>query len=487
MKKQLARSATQVGEHAIVIGASISGLLLARVLSSYFTQVTLVERDQFLSRPQPRKGVPQGKHVHALLTKGATLLESLFPGLFASVVQDGSTVIDSGQDIHWFHAGYWKLQNKNGIELYCQSRPLLEWHVRKALASFPNVAFIDNCEVRGFCTNEQRTVITGVQLCKREAGAEEVSMKADLVIDASGRGSQTPNWLSALGYPQVEEETVRVDLGYASRLVKRTRVHPHGGKALIIYPIVPETKGAGYLFPVENDQWIITLAGWLKHHPPADEAGFLRYAQQLLQPDIYEEMKDAEPVTPIAIYKYPASRRLHYERMKRFPEGLLIAGDALCSFNPVYGQGMTVAALEAEVLDTYFRHHSHVDIHAPGFARSMHKRFFKLTRVPWLLATSEDLRYAQTEGKRMFGLPLLHWYIGRFFALTAVDPFICQCFYELLTMVKPLTIAAHPRVLWSVLFKKIPAKVLSANALSSLQPGEEKALVKARSFSSSSC
>jgi len=121
-----------------------------------------------------------------------------------------------------------------------------------------------------------------------------------------------------------------------------------------------------------------------------------------------------------------------------------------------------------------------VDIHALGFARSIHKMFFKLTIVPWLLATSEDLRYAETEGKRMFGLGIMHWYIGRLFALSAIDPFICQCFYELLTMMKPPTIAAHPRVLWSVLFKKIPANVLSANAISSLQPVEEKALVKAR-------
>ena len=480
MHKQLSQSGTQVGEHAIVIGASISGLLMARVLSSYFTHVTILERDQFPSGSEPRKGVPQGKHVHVLLKKGANILESLFPGLFASLVQDGSTVIDSGQDVHWFHVGYWKLQNKNGIELYCQSRPLLEWHVRKALASFPNVQFIDNCDVRGICTSEQQTLVTGVRLCKREAGAEEESLKADLVIDASGRGSQTPNWLSALSYPQVEEEAVRIDLGYASRIVKRTKVHPNGGKSIIVYPIVPVTKGAGYLFPVENDQWIITLAGWLKHHPPADEAGFLRYAQELLQPDIYEEIKDAEPVTPIAIHKYPANHRQHYEQMKHFPKKLLITGDAFCSFNPVYGQGMTVAALEAEALDTYFRRHSNVDIHALGFARSIHKMFFKLTIVPWLLATSEDLRYGETEGKRMFGLGIMHWYIGRLFALSAVDPFIYKCFYELLTMVKSPTIAAHPRVLWSVLFKKIPANVIPANALSSLQPVEEKAPVKAR-------
>jgi 2-polyprenyl-6-methoxyphenol hydroxylase-like FAD-dependent oxidoreductase len=149
-----------VGEHPIVIGASISGLLMARVLSSYFTHVTIQERDQLPSGSEPRKGVPQGRHTHALLKKGATILESLFPGLFASLVRDGSTVVDSGQDVHWFHAGYWKLQNKNDIELYCQSRPLLEWHVRKALASFPNVEFIDNCDVRGICTNEQQTLIT---------------------------------------------------------------------------------------------------------------------------------------------------------------------------------------------------------------------------------------------------------------------------------------------------------------------------------------
>jgi 2-polyprenyl-6-methoxyphenol hydroxylase-like FAD-dependent oxidoreductase len=475
MKQPLVPPAKLVGEHALVIGASISGLLMARVLSSYFRRVTLIERDSLKSGSEPRKGVPQGKHTHALLKKGATILENLFPGLFAGLVQDGSTVIDCGQDMHWFHAGLWKLQNKNGIELYCQSRPLLEWHIRKALASFPNVSFLENCDVRGFCTNEQQTLITGVRLCKREVGAEEERVIADLVIDASGRGSQTPNWLKALGYPQVEEETVRIDLGYASRLVKRTKLHPQGGKLLIVYPMVPKTKGAGYLFPIENDQWIITLAGWLRHHPPADEAGFLQYARSLLQPDIYDEIKDAESATPIAIFKYPASRRRHYERMKRFPEGLLIAGDAFCNFNPVYGQGMTVAALEAEALDAYFRQHRTVNLHTSGFARKIHTMFYHLTIVPWLLATSEDLRYAETEGKRMFGLSLMHWYIGRFFALSAVDPFVCQCFYELLTMMKPPIIAAHPRVLWNVLFKKTPV-----NVLSSLSPVEEKTLVEAR-------
>ena len=479
MNKSLAQLAPRVGEHAIVIGASFTGLLMARVLSSYFTSVTIVERDRLPDGPEPRKGVPQGKHIHVLLKRGATILESLFPGLFASLVQDGATVMDAGQDVHWFHAGYWKVQNKNGIEFSCQSRPLLEWHVRKAVASLPNVAFLENCEVRGWCTNEQQTVITGVRLCQREAGAAEERMQADLVIDASGRGSQTPRWLRALGYPPVEEEAVRIDLAYASRLVKGARLQPTAGKALIVYPLVPLTKGAGLVFPVENDQWIVTLFGWLRHHPPTDDAGFIRYTKELLQPDIYEAIKEAEPVTPIAVYNYPACHRQHYERMKRFPEGLLIAGDALCSFDPVYGQGMTVAALEAEALDTYFRRHSSVDIHAPGFARGMHKRFVKVTMVPWLLATGEDFRYAETAGKRMFGQSLMHWYVGRFFAFTAVDQFICRCFYEMLTMMKPPTIVVHPRVLWSVLFKKLPAPVIAANAISEREPVEEQALEKA--------
>jgi 2-polyprenyl-6-methoxyphenol hydroxylase-like FAD-dependent oxidoreductase len=443
------------GQHAAVIGASMAGLLVGRVLSDHFERVTIIERDYFSTRVEARKGVPQGRHVHGVLNKGASILTEFFPELFPALLAGGSSDADMVADVHWHHFGEWKAQFPSNTTVYIQSRPFLEEHVRGCLTARENVRFIDGCEVTRLCANGDHTSITGVQLRHRNGAQSEEALSADLVIDASGRGSQAPQWLTSLGYARVKEVSVKVDVGYASRVYRRPSQLPSDWKALLIYPRAPEGKRAGLILPIEGDAWMVTLAGWLRDYPPDDETGFLEYARSLPMPDLYEAIKNAEPLTPIATHKFPANRRRHYERMSRFPEGFIVVGDALCSFNPVYGQGMTVAALEASALQACLPQQLSPDTrrNAAGLAHRFQKAVAKVVNVPWLLATGEDFRYPETEGQRPAGMRLLNWYMGRVHELVASDRRATLRFYEVMNMLKPPLALFEPHILFAVLFK----------------------------------
>jgi 2-polyprenyl-6-methoxyphenol hydroxylase-like FAD-dependent oxidoreductase len=434
-------------QHALVIGASIAGLLAARVLSDYFEYVTIIERDTLPAYAQTRKGVPQGEHIHLLMGKGAQIMDSLFPWLFSALEQDGALLLSPTDDFHWFHFGAWKLQFPGPLRLHSQSRPLLEYHIRRCVAGIPNVHLLDNCTALGLVAG-QSSPVNGVRV---HYGQREESIEANLVVDASGRGSQAPAWLTTLGYPAIEETLVRVDIGYATRIYRRKAHIPL--KALGIYPWPLDKKRIGYLFPIEQDAWVVTLSGYLRDYPPIDEAGFLAFASTLARPDIFETIKDAQPLSAIAVHKFPANRWRHYERLSRMPDGLIVLGDAVCSFNPVYGQGMTVAALEAQALrdclERQVRSHSG-DL--SGFSTPFQKALASIIRVPWMFATSEDFRYAATEGKRPFGIGMLQRYTQRVCNLTATDPFATQSFYEVLNMLKPPAALFHPRILFPALF-----------------------------------
>ncbi len=443
------------GQHAVVIGASMAGLLASRVLSDHFERVTIIERDRLPEDAQARKGVPQGRHVHVLLGKGASILTDLFPDLFPALLQGGAAAVDFVADIHWHHFGVWKAQFSSEIISYTQSRPFLEQHVRDRLAARANVCFIDDSEVARLCATGDHSRITGVHLQHRNGEHREEDLSADLVIDASGRGSQAPQWLTALGYPRVEESRVKVDVGYATRIYRRPKQDAPHWKLLFISPSPPTGKRAGLIFPIEGDCWMVTLGGWLRDYPPNDEASFLDYARSLPEPSLYEAIKGAEPLTPIVTHKFPANQWRHYERLSRFPEGFVVLGDALSSFNPTYGQGMTVAALEASILNTALHQQqslrSQGDI--TGLAHRFQKAIAKVVAVPWLLATGEDFRYPETEGKRPPGTSLINWYMGRVHELAASNPRVTLRFYEVMHMLNPPTVLFAPPILFAVLFK----------------------------------
>jgi 2-polyprenyl-6-methoxyphenol hydroxylase-like FAD-dependent oxidoreductase len=443
-------------QHAVVIGGSMAGLLAARVLSDHFAQVTIIERDRLSEHVEPRKGVPQGRHVHILLMKGETILRELFPDLYAAFAQDGAVPVTSA-DLQWYDFGVWKAPSPNLIKSYCGSRPFLEQYVRRFLVARANVRFIDGCEVNRLYVNEDYTRVTGVSLVYRDAEERAADVAADLVVDASGRGSRAPQWLTSLGYGRVEETSVKVDVGYATRIYRRPSDLPLDWKLLLVYPTPPHERRGGLVFPIENDCWMVTLAGRLGEYPPNDEAGFLEYARSLPEPSLYEAIKEAEPVTPIVTYKYAANRWRHYERMARLPEGFVILGEAVCSFNPIYGQGMSVAALEAKMLDACLRDQQRRGTRndLAGFPQRFQQAIVKVVKVPWMLATGEDFRYPATEGKRPFGMRLLHWYTRRVNELTASNLLVTGRFYEVLHLLKPPTALFDPRIVWAVLRQEL--------------------------------
>ncbi|MBO0791487.1 MAG: FAD-dependent oxidoreductase, partial [Ktedonobacteraceae bacterium] len=294
------RSRQSGRHHALVIGASIAGLLAARSLADYFDQVTIVERDSLPEAPQVRKGIPQGRHVHGLLNRGMNIIGEFFPDIFQSLEADGALQLDVTKDVSWFHFGAWKQQFPGSLRMSVQSRPLLEYHVRRRLADQPNIRLLDNCEIFGLVSEAHgRTRITGACLRHHDTSNEE-DLMTNLVVDASGRGSQTPRWLTALSYPPVTETQIKIGVGYASRLYRRPEgISPN--QLLFIYPEPPETKRLGILFPIEGNAWIATLSGYAQDNPPADETGFLTFARSLARPTLYNAIKDAEPLSPIAI------------------------------------------------------------------------------------------------------------------------------------------------------------------------------------------
>ncbi len=436
--------------HAIVIGGSMAGLLAARVLSEHFERVTIIERDHWSDDAVPRKGVPQGQHVHTLLAGGAAILAEYFPDLFAALAQDGAVPLDTS-DIRRYQLGVWVAAVPGPVKVLWQSRPFLEQHVRACLAARNNVRILDACEVTRLSTNAER--ITGVVLRYRNGERREDELAANLVIDASGRGSRAPQWLASLGYGHVKETSVKIDVGYASRIYRCPAQLPTDWKVLIVLGPPPDNKRAGVIFPIEGGYWMVTLAGWLRDYPPDAAAGFLDYARSLAQPDLYEAIKEAEPITPIAVYKYNANRWRHYERMSRLPEGFIVMGDAVCGFSPVYGQGMSVAAMEAKTLDTCLREQQSWtgNTHPTSFPQRFQKAIAREIKTPWMLSTGEDLRYPGTEGHRSLGTRLFNWYMRRVIGLAASNPLVTAAFFQVWHLLKPLRSLFEPHIVRAVL------------------------------------
>jgi 2-polyprenyl-6-methoxyphenol hydroxylase-like FAD-dependent oxidoreductase len=439
-------------EHAIVIGGSIAGLLAARVLSSHFARVTVIERDSLPDDASPRKGVPQARHVHILLNRGKSILEQLFPGLFAGMGPSGTVPVDLCQDMRWLHLGILSTRAASGIISQFQSRPALEWHVRRRVKAIANVSFLERVEVVRLLREAKRNAVTGVEIRAMHANEESTSaIHGDLIIDASGRGSQTPRWLQALGYDVPKQSAVEIDFAYASRIYRRPAGFAGDWKVLICYPDPPHGKRGAYIFPIEEDCWIVTMGSRFGDRPPADEAGFMEFARSLPHPDVYEAIAGAEPLTPISTFRFPSNRRYHYEKLRRFPDRFIVLGDALCSFNPIYGQGMSVCALEAMALHRCLRRAGRGNLN--GAARHFRAQAARIVEIPWMLVTTEDYRYPQTRGWRPPLADFVNWYTRKLHELTVTDA------PTLHSLVGVMQMELHPLALYrpSILSKVIYA------------------------------
>ncbi|MDP9470108.1 MAG: FAD-dependent monooxygenase [Chloroflexota bacterium] len=447
-----------IATDAVVIGGGMAGLLAARVLADHVGRVTLLDRDRFPVVPRFRRGVPQSRHVHALLGRGLEVLEELFPGLEAELVDAGAPTIPSPRDVLWLTAAGWCRRFPPRLRLLSCSRDLLEWHIRCRVADLDNVRLMDGREAVGLLPSPEGTAVTGVRLRERggPAGdtAPDQTIPATIVIDASGRTSRAPEWLAELGYPPPAETTVDAFLGYASRAYAIPPSFAADWRGMYLQAKPPATTRAGVLLPVEGNRWMVGLVGAGRDYPPTDEEGFLAFARSLRSPMLAEIIQRAEPLSPIYGNRQTANRRRQYEHAARRLEGFVVVGDAACTFNPVYGQGMTVAALAAralaEGLDQQRRRRQ--DGNLAGFAHRVQRRVATSSATAWLMATGEDLRYPETSGARP-GLPtrLLQRYADGVLRAAMEDQRANAAFLDVLNLLAPPAALFRPGVLASVL------------------------------------
>jgi 2-polyprenyl-6-methoxyphenol hydroxylase-like FAD-dependent oxidoreductase len=417
--------------HAIVLGGSMAGMLTARVLSNHFDQVTIIERDPVTDQPESRKGQPQTRHLHVLLAGGLDVITRYFPDLPDALVAGGALVEDTTETMRWYSYGGFRKRFSMGRKGAIMSRPFLEYLIRQRVLALPHVTLVDNCAVKGLVTTPDRRRVTGVQVARRDGSDGVETLAADLVVDCTGRGSRTPQWLAQLGYAAPDESEVRVNVGYATRTYRRIPIESYTKDWILVTPEAPKETRFGAMLPIEGDRWIVAIGGWMGDHAPTDEQGFLDYARSLPVPDIYNVVSQAEPLSDIVPYKFPSSLRRHYEKLARFPQGFLVLGDAICSFNPTYGQGMTSAAMQAVELDTLLAQRQ------AGLASHFFRRAAKVVDVPWQLAVGEDFRFPETTGPKPAGIDLLNRYVSAVHRATLVDAVVGKMFIEVLNLLAP--------------------------------------------------
>lgn len=446
-------TASQTGkDHAIVMGASLAGLLAACVLSHHFQRVTLVERDHLPEGAENRKGVPQGQHLHTLLVKGEQIISRLFPGIDSDLIQAGAIRLDLADDFLWFQEGGYKPRFDSGITLFCMSRPLLERCIRRRVLAIKNLTCLQKCNVQNLVASEDRTHITGITVQQREAEASKELLEADLIVDATGRSSKSLKWLETLGYSRPKKSVVKIDVSYTTRVYQQDTALLPDVKGILTFPAPPHGKRSGALAPIEGERWMVTLAGWLGERAPAHEQGFLDYAKSLSRPDIYNVISQAQPIGDFVIHRLPSNLRQHYEQMKRFPDGYLVLGDAMCSFNPVYGQGMSVSAMEAEALDCALQAASKRNS-LQGLAQDFFKRAARAIKNPWMMAAGEDFRFAGVEGPKPVGTDLINRYISQIHK--TCDREITRTLLQVMTLTHPPKTLLDPRVILRVVWNRI--------------------------------
>jgi len=428
--------------HAVVIGGSIGGLLTARVLSESFARVTVVDRDVLTDEAAPRKGVPQGHHTHGLLAKGGEILNELFPGLTAELVALGAVECDSQNDCVWHNDARRLHPAPSELRGLAVSRPMLEHYVRSRVAALPNVEIRSRREAVGLLPGTRG--VGGVRLLP--VGGEHEELAAELVVNAAGRGNRGTAWLRELGYEAPEEERVDSGLVYVTRQYEG-RPGDSEATAILVAHSTASPRG-GFAIRAEGNRWLITVLGMGDDIPSTDPDEYERFAEGLPLPDLHRLMRRLEPIGAPRLMRIPTSVRRRYERLRDFPEGYVVLGDALCQFNPSYGQGMTVAACEAVVLREALRDG------VEGVARRFFPLAAKVIDVPWDMAVGADLRFPHIEGRRTPRVRLLNAYIARLHVAAEADPVVGNAFLRVTNLVAPPQSLFAPRILARVLHRR---------------------------------
>ena len=428
-----------VGTRAVVLGGSVAGSLAARVLSEFYQDVVVIDRDTVLGVATTRKGTPHTRHAHGLHARGQLILEELFPNFTQDLAAAGYPVGDLGE-MRWYFNARRLPYTKTGLISVTPTRPVLENEIRTRVAALPNVTYLERHDILGLVSTSDNSRVTGARSRARdEENAEEQVLSADLVVDATGRGSRTPAWLEQLGYERPAEDRVKIGLAYTTRFYHR--VPGSFQDTWSINPVASPAHPRGAFFGLSTeDMCIVSLTGILGDHPPTDPEGFLEFARSLPVPDVYEGIKDAEPIDDPTSFGFPASVRRRYEKLERFPAGLVVLGDAVCSFNPVYGQGMSVAAWEAMTLREQLRE-------GPYDPARFLEALGKVVDNPWDVSAGGDLAFPGVEGERTPEIEMGNAYVGRVQYAASKDQEVVKGFMRVAGLMDPPTALMEPSMM----------------------------------------
>ncbi|MDV3126449.1 2-polyprenyl-6-methoxyphenol hydroxylase-like oxidoreductase [Mycobacterium sp. 21AC1] len=431
----------------------MGGLLAARVLAESYRTVTVVERDVLPTGPVPRRGVPQGRLIHALLARGAQILDELFPGILDELVAGGAGRWDGDYAKLCLSVGGHQLVRcgrtpaPECMPFYFQSRPFLEWHVLRHLRQISNVVMLEHHDVLALSATPDRSRIVGVEVVDRE-NSSATTLAADLVVDATGRGSRTPVFLEQFGYGRPTEDEVTVNLAYACQPV---RIAP-GALTEDFTAIFPE-PGRPRMFAAmgyENDTAMFTVGAMAGQRPPGTRSEMLRFAADFAPARALAAFAQAEPLGEVVHYRVPSNRWRRYDKMRRLPNGLLVFGDAICSFNPIYGQGMTVAAVEALVLRECLNRGD----------RELSRRFFrssaKKIRIAWQSAAGSDLALPEVKGPVPVAIRLSNAYLDRVLSAAESDTAVTLRFLRVIGMIDSPVSLLEPAFVLRVMRSRRP-------------------------------
>ena len=433
---------------AIVLGASISGLLTARALSQYFKQIVVVEKDRLPVGEGMRKGAAQAAHAHGLLASGYRIMDQYFPGMMDELHALGAPRCDTVEDFLWFQHGHWKLRHKSGFYGICVSRLCLEAAIRRRVKALSNVTFLEGTAGVKPLFESTHNSVTG--LVVQDADGSVRNIDAQLVVDASGRRSKSSKWLAEFGFEPPKEISLQVDVGYATRVFKRKPGDFFDSFGGIISGTPPKSRRAAAVLAAEGDRWIVTMVGTAGDRPPANEKDWIEFAASLPVSAVYDLVTSNQPLSDIVSYYIPSTQRRFYEQMKSMPVGYVAIGDAICSFNPIYGQGMSVAAAEAKALEESL---------AYGLDRlpsRFYQRASKIVNNPWTIATGEDFRFPQIKGQRPLGYRMTNKYMERVHAVASTEPTVCRSFFDVLNLFASPASLMSPGNLWRVFMSPLP-------------------------------
>ncbi|HEV7478765.1 MAG TPA: hypothetical protein VGO05_00585, partial [Roseiarcus sp.] len=384
----------------------MGGLAAAKAVAPYFNKVSVLDRDALPAGSDVRPGTPQARHAHALLAGGSTALEALFPGIGSDLLKAGAIKARAGLAVRYEQPGFDPFPQRDlGFDTFCLSRPLLEHVCRQRLGQEPNIELRHRSRVTDVApSTDPRDAVT---VMFEDDGGTPRSVSADLVVDASGRAVPTTSLLDKLDAPELEVTEIGIDQAYATAVFEIPANVSRDWMGLAHFGAPPEQNYGGLIFPIEHERWIVSLGNLHGGALPGEIEGFKAFVKAFRMPTFFDAIKGARQVGEIARYSMPASVRRHFDRFERFPSAMIPLGDSVCRFNPVFGQGMTVAAQEAALL------HACLVEGETDLARRFFRAAAGAIDTPWDIAVGNDLRHPQVAGPRPAKVRFINWYIGK--------------------------------------------------------------------------